>query len=74
MGLWRVYKAGPVLWAALPLHARENNELISSIVDIDIFERPFYRDGKVARPRALQPQQHFAARCLQNQYETHYFK
>ena len=51
----------------------ENNEFRRRIINIDVFEPPVNRYGKVARPRALQPQQHFPAWCLQKQCETHYF-
>ena len=31
------------------------------VIDIDVFD-PFNADGKLARPRSLQPQQYFSAR------------
>ena len=43
------------------------------LIDIDAFDPSYYCSGKVARPRALQPQQNVRVRCLQNQRETHYF-
>ena len=47
-------------------------EFRTGIINIDGFEHSFYVDGKVARPRALQPHQHVSSGCLQNQCETHH--
>ena len=42
-------------------------------IHIDTFYPPYYCSGKVPPPRALQPQQHFRTRCLQNVRQTHSF-
>ena len=42
----------------------ETNDSRRRFINIDVFEPPCYCSAEVARPRALQAQQHFPARCL----------
>ena len=73
MGFSRLIMASPGS-PARPSNHEDNEFRIDVIVkDIDGFEPPYYCTGKVGRPRAVQPQQHFPARCLQNYCETHFF-
>ena len=48
------------------LDGDEDNEFRIYIIDTFVFYTPFHCYGKVPRSHALQPQQHFPARCLQN--------
>ena len=41
-----------------------NKMIVADVTDIDVFEHPSNCSAEVARPRALQRQQHFGARCL----------
>ena len=50
-----------------------DEKMIVAVVFIDTFDPPHYCSGKVPQTRALQPQQHFRARCLQNHCENHFF-
>ena len=71
MGFWRRLRPSGCTLRISRLGADENDEFRTGIINIDVFETYFYSDVKVPRPRALQPQQHFPAPCLQNQCETH---
>ena len=51
----------------------QNNELRTSITDINQNDTPFYSDGKVARTHALQPHQLLPAGCLHNRCGTYSF-
>ena len=75
LALWGsgAFQAGGSDVANLRLGTPRNNRFRKGIIDIDVFEPPFYHHGKVGWSRALQPQQHFLAQCLQNQRETLYF-
>ena len=73
MEFWLVDKAGGRAVANPRLAIGENNEFRIWIVDVNVSDPPFYFDGKVAQSRALQSQQHFPARSLQNQCEIDLF-
>ena len=55
------------------LRSAGNNDSHKRFIDIDAFEPPYYCSGKVPRPRSLQPQQHFRARCKKNVCQIHSF-
>ena len=57
MGFWCVYKARQGLPDPALLGNHQSNEFSRDIIYIGVFETPVYLDGKVARSRALQPQQ-----------------
>ena len=38
-----------------------------------LFTPPYYCSAEVPAPRALQQQQHFRPRCLQNEWQTYFF-
>ena len=72
IGFWRMYKAGPPSLASLALDVRESNKFRTSVIDIDVFHFLLNCSGKVPRPRSLQPQHSFRARCLQNDSKTQF--
>ena len=46
------------------LRSGGKNDSRRRFIDIDVFEPTYYCSAEVGRTRALQPQQHFRARCL----------
>ena len=60
MGFWLVDKAGGSGVLNPRIGVGENNQFRIEFIDIDQKDIPFYYSGKVARLRALQPQQHYS--------------
>ena len=58
---------------SLPLLIPGKNDSRRRFINIDAIDPTYYCSGGVGRSRALLPQQHFRARCLQNGCENHYF-
>ena len=63
MGFWRTKGLVKVPRARAPPE-HDNNEFRKRFINIDAFDPPCYCSAEVTRPRALQPQQYFRARCL----------
>ena len=74
LALWGsgAFKAGGSDIANPHVGNHQNNQFRKNIIDIDVFEPPLNRYGKVGRSCVLQPQQHFRARCLQNTCKTQF--
>ena len=54
------------------LRRHETNDSRTRYKYIDAFYFPYYCSAEVARPRSLQPQHFFRARCLYNDRQTHF--